>query len=239
MQIEVVAAINDIQPTDATVKKLIIFGSGNFAHMAHYFFESDSEYQPAAFTVDAEFLEQQTFQGLPVVEFEDVEKHYPPDEFEMFVALGLRDVNQRRKAKVEDAEAKGYKLASYVSSKAIRHPDLSVGPNTWIMEEAHIHPFVTIGRGTIVQSRSAIGFKSSIGEYCWISSGLCGESVVVGDYTFIGLGATVVSFVSVGKSNIIGAGAVIHADTKDFEIYKGPHSKASRVSSTRFGKFNG
>lgn len=207
--------------------------------MAHYFFDCDSEYQPTAFTVDSEFLDQKSFQGLPVVPYEEVEERYPPDEFEMFLALGLRDVNQMRKAKTEEAEAKGYQLASYVSSRALLHPDLSVGPHTWIMEGAHIHPFVTIGRGTIIWSRSTIGFKSTIGEYCWVSGGLCGESVVVGDCTFIGLGATVASFASVGKSNVIGAGAVIQKDTKDFEIFKGPHSKPSRVPSTRFGKFNG
>lgn len=221
------------------MKKLIIFGSGNFAQMAHYFFDCDSEYLPTAFTVDGAFLEQDSFRGLPVVPFEDIERLYPPDECEMFLALGLRDVNQRRKEKIEEAEAKGYRLASYLSSKAICHPDLTLGPNTWIMEQAHIHPFATVGRGSIVWSRSTIGFKSSIGDYCWISAGLVGESVTVGDCTFIGLGATVASFVNVGKSNLIGAGAVIHADTKDFEIYKGPHSKPSRVPSTRFGKFNG
>ncbi len=233
------AVITDIYPADRIVKKLIIFGTGNFAQMAHYFFERDSEYQPTAFTVDSEFLDQPSYQGLPVIPFEDVEQHYPPDEFAMFVTLGLREVNLMRKKKIEAAEAKGYRLASYISSKAIRQSELSVGPNTWIMEQAHLHPFVTVGRGTIIWSRSTIGFKSSIGEYCWISGGLCGESVVVGDCTFIGLGATVASFVSVGKSNLIGAGAVIQQDTKDFEIYKGPHSKPSRVPSTRFSKFNG
>ena len=230
---------HDIYQADGNVKKLIIFGTGNFAQMAHYFFDCDSDYQPAAFTVDGDYLEQDSFRGLPVIAFEQVQQLYPPEDYEMFLAMGLRDVNQRRKEKIEAAEAAGYTLASYISSKATLHPDLTVEPHTWIMEEAHVHPFATIGRGSIVWSRSTVGFKSSIGEYCWISAGLVGESVTVGDCTFIGLGATVASFVSVGKSNLIGAGAVIHSDTKDNEIYKGPHSKPSRVPSTRFGKFNG
>jgi len=228
-----------IHSADVPVKKLVIFGIGNFARMAHYFFDGDSDYQTEAFVVDGEFMQQDQFQGLPVVAYEDLQHLYPPDDFELFVAMGLRDVNQKRKEKIEAAEAAGYRLASYTSTKATLHPDLTVEPHTWIMEQAHIHPFAKIGRGSIIWSRSTIGFQSSIGDYCWISAGLVGESVTVGDCTFIGLGATVASFVNVGKSNLIGAGAVIHNDTNDFEIYKGPHSKPSRVPSTRFGKFNG
>ena len=84
-----------------------------------------------------------------------------------------------------------------------------------------------------------VGFKSRIGDHCWISGGLIGESVTVGERSFIGLGATIASFTTVGKGNLIGAGAVILKDTKDFEIYRGHASTPSRVPSTRFNNFNG
>jgi len=221
------------------MKKLVIFGCGKFARVARYYFEHDSEYSIVAFSVDAAYLEEPSFHGLPVVPFEQVQERYAPDECDMFVALGLRDVNRRRAERMSEAEAKGYHLASYLSSRAIAPSDLGVAPNVWIMETAHIHPFVQIGRGSIIWSRSTVGFGSRVGEHCWISGGLCGESVVIGDRTFIGLGATVASFRSVGEGNLIGAGALILKDTGDDEIYKGRQSDRSAVPSTRFGRFNG
>ena len=73
------------------MKRLIIFGCGNFARVAHYYFERDSEYFIIAFSVDADHLKENSFQALPVVPFEQVEDQYSPDECHMFVALGEVD----------------------------------------------------------------------------------------------------------------------------------------------------
>lgn len=221
------------------MRRLIILGCGNFGQAAHYYFVHDSDYEVVGFTVDADFLDAESFLGLPVVAFEEVQERYPPDTHDLFVALGLRDVNRRRAAKLLEAETKGYQAASYVSSRAIVPADLRPGPNTWIMENAHLHPYASIGRNVIIWGRSTVGLKSQIGDHCWISGAIVGESVIVGECTFIGLGAVVASFTTVGRSNVIGAGAVILKNTKDFEIYRGRGSAPSRVPSTRFTKFNG
>lgn len=215
------------------MKKLVIFGAKGFAEIAHHYFAHDSDYAVTAFTVDAPYIKEATFKGLPVVAFEAVEKDFPPEEYDMFVAVGIRRVNKVRAAKVGEAEKKGYRLASFVSSKASVNADLVVRPNTMIMECVWIHPFVEIGRDTIIWSASRIGFHTRIGDHCWIVSPIFGESVTVGDYSFIGLDATIAPHVSIGKSNIIGAGALILKDTKDFEVYKGHPSTPARVPSTR------
>jgi sugar O-acyltransferase (sialic acid O-acetyltransferase NeuD family) len=219
------------------MKGLIIFGTKAFAEIAHYYFTHDSEYSVAAFTVDAAYLREATFKGLPVVPFEEVGRHFPPDEFAMFVAVGIAKVNKVRAEKTAEAEAKGYQLASFVSSKADVAADLQLGPNTMIMERAGIQPFVRIGRNTVIWSTSRIGFRTHIGQHCWITCAICGESVTIGDFSFVGLNATIAPFVSVGKSNFIGAGALILKDTNDFAVYKGHPSLPSRVRSNQLRRF--
>lgn len=221
------------------MRRLVILGCGNFGQAVHHYFVHDSEYQIVAFTVDGAFVESGSFLGLPVVAFEDVQERYPPDDHDLFVAVGLRNVNRQRAAKVDEGEAKGYHLATYVSSGALVPPGFQPGPNSWIMEAAHIHPYASVGRDVVIWSRSTVGFKSRIGDHAWMSAGLVGDSVIVGEGTFIGLGATVASFTTVGKHNVIGAGALILKDTRDFEVYRGHASTPSRVPSTRFTKFNG
>jgi len=48
---------------------------------------------------------------------EDVEKRFPPTSHQMFIALGYSKVNALRAEKFRQAQAKGYHLVSYVSSK--------------------------------------------------------------------------------------------------------------------------
>jgi acetyltransferase-like isoleucine patch superfamily enzyme len=55
----------------------------------------------------------------------------------------------------------------------------------------------------------------------------------VGDNSFIGLNATISPGVSIGRSNVIGAGALITADAPDFAVFRGQASSRSRVPSTR------
>ena len=48
------------------MKKLIIFGCGEIAQLAHLYFSRTSEYEVAGFTVDSGYLKETTFCGLPV-----------------------------------------------------------------------------------------------------------------------------------------------------------------------------
>ncbi|MDP6761391.1 MAG: transferase [Planctomycetota bacterium] len=221
------------------MRRLILFGCGNFARMAHHFFVHDSEYEVAAFTVDGALQEADTFLGLPVVPFEEVVERLDPQGHDLFVAAGLREVNRRRAAKVREAREAGYSIASYVSSRAVVSEDFRARENTWVMETAHLHPTAELGRNCIVWSRSTIGFNSSLADDCWVSGGLVGESVTVGEGTFIGLGATIASFTAVGARNVIGAGALILKDTADEQVFRGTASEASAVPSSRFLGFNG
>jgi sugar O-acyltransferase (sialic acid O-acetyltransferase NeuD family) len=216
------------------MKDLVIFGTGAFADLAHYYFTHDSIFDVVGFTVDGAYLSEPRFKGLPVVPFEEVRVHFPPDTHSMFVALGLHRVNRTRAEKVAAAENQGYRLASFVSSRAGVHGDLVVHPNTMIMEHAVFHPSVEVGRNTIVWSASRIAFRTRIGHHCWVVSAILGESVVVGDYTFVGLNATIAPSVSIGDGNIVGAGAVIMENTRDGEVYRGHASAPSRAPSRRF-----
>lgn len=214
-------------------KKLYIFGTQNFAEMCHHFFTGDSGYDVAGFTVDAQYLDRPSFCGLPVIAYEEFRKTVRPEDADVFVAVGVAKINTLRAAKVAQLHQDGYRLASFVSSSSPVGRDLAVGPNTMIMDHVLIHPQVRIGADTVIWTASRIALKVRIGEHCWITSAIMGDSAVIGDYSFLGLNATVAPFVQVGSHNLIGAGAVILQNTKDYAVYRGPRSKPSPVSSLR------
>ena len=219
------------------MKKLVIFGAAAFARLARHYFAADSDYEVVAFSVDRAYLTEPRLDGLPVVAFEDLAASYPPSDCEMFVAVGHQKVNTQREAKVAAAEAAGYRLASFVSSRAHHGDDLRVGPNSMVMEYALLQPRVTVGKNAIVWSNTRLAFDVRVGDHCWLVSAIVGESVELGANTFVGLNATVGPKIRVGRSNVIGAGALVLHDTPDDAVLRGVESKVSKVPSHRLPAF--
>ena len=94
------------------------------AELAKFYFDNDSCHQVVAFTVDDAFIDGDQFQCLPLVPFSEVTRRYPPDAFDMYVALSYSKMNRLRQDKYEQAKAAGYELVSYVCRKSVTWPDL-------------------------------------------------------------------------------------------------------------------
>ena len=85
--------------------RVVIFGAGDIARLAHFYFTRDSPHEVVAFTVDGAFAKAERFQGLPLAPFEEVANRYPPSEFAMFVAISYARMNRLRAEKFEAARA--------------------------------------------------------------------------------------------------------------------------------------
>jgi sugar O-acyltransferase (sialic acid O-acetyltransferase NeuD family) len=202
------------------MKKLVIYGVSPAAVQSHYDFTTDSDYQVAAFTVEQRDIKQPELLGVPVAPFETVESLYPPAEFDLFIAVYFNRVNQVRMRKFEQAGAKGYALARYVSSKAIVWPGLEIGENCMICDGANVRPFTRIGKDTFVMPGAVVGHDSVVGDHCYLAMHavlLAGSVVESG--CVIGANATVLNGVTVARDCVIGAGAVINRNTKEKGVY--------------------
>jgi sugar O-acyltransferase (sialic acid O-acetyltransferase NeuD family) len=216
------------------MKPLVIFGIGELAALAHYYFVQDSSRQVAGFTVDAAYLKSNDFRGLPLVPFDRVQEIYPPAEFDLFVAIGYTDLNAARAQKCAEAKARGYRLASYVSTRASTWSDLVLGENCLIMEGNLIQPFVRIGNNVIVWCGSLISHHVEIGDNCFIASEVTvSGGVKIEANCFIGVNATIREHVTIGRSCIIGAGALILRDTLEGQGYLAAETKSSGIPSRR------
>ncbi len=215
-------------------KLLVIFGSGDIAQLAHYYFNSDSEYEVVAFTVDSDYLTETEFCGLPVIAFENITKQYSPDRYELFIALSYSKLNAVRKEKYLAAKAVGYRLASYVSTHATALNDMCIGENCFIFEDNTIQPFVTIGNNVTLWSGNHIGHHSIIRDHCFIASQVViSGGVEIGEQCFIGVNATLRDHIKIGEKCVIGAGTLLLADTEPEGVYIGAATQRARVSSAK------
>jgi sugar O-acyltransferase (sialic acid O-acetyltransferase NeuD family) len=200
--------------------KLVIFGTGDIARLAHYYFTRDSPHGVAAFTVDASYRSSDEFLGLPVVDFEEVRRRFPPGEHMMFVALSYSQMNRLRASRYEQAKALGYELASYVSSRCSWLTDHPVGDNCFILEDNTVQPFVQIGNDVTLWSGNHIGHDSVIEDHCFISSHVVVSGHVrIGRYCFVGVNATLRNSIVIAPETLIGAGAVVMQDTAEKGVY--------------------
>jgi sugar O-acyltransferase (sialic acid O-acetyltransferase NeuD family) len=220
-----------------TKKNLVIFGDSAFAEVAFEYFERQSDYRVVAFTVSREFLQKSTMFGLPIIPFEEIENHYPPENNFMFIALVYQKLNRHRIRFYQEAKEKGYRLASFISPGANVWTNVTIGDNTFIFENNVVQPFAKIGSNVVLWSGNHIGHHSSIGSHCFIAShvvvsGFCN----VGDSCFIGVNATIGNNVDVGRDCLIGAGALIVSSIPDGSLLKGAVTSPSSVSTyEKFG----
>ncbi|UYO49207.1 acetyltransferase [Rhodopseudomonas palustris] len=218
-------------------KKLIIFGAGEIAQLAQYYFSTDSNHDVVAFTVDAAYLGAGEFCGLPVVAFEDVARLYPPDTHAMFVAVSYARLNVVRRDKYLAAKDLGYDIASYVSSRATVLNDGRIGENVFLLEDNTVQPFVTIGNNVTLWSGNHIGHHSKIGDHCFLASHIVvSGGVTIEEQCFIGVNATLRDHITVGARSVLGAGALLLEDVAADGVYIGAATERSRVPSTRLRK---
>lgn len=218
-------------------KSLVIFGGSEIAQLAHFYFNSLPDYKVAAFTVDAAYINETTFCGLPVIPFEEVRGLYPPGQHEMFIAVSYARLNAVRKEKYLAARAMGYTLASYVSPQAVVLNGEQIGDNCLILENNIIQPFVTIGNNVTIWSASHIGHHSTIHDHSFISSHVViSGGVVIREQCFIGINASLRDHITIGDRCVIGAGALILGDADAEGVYVGTATERSRVPSSRLRK---
>ena len=199
---------------------LVIFGAGDIARLAHYYFTRDSPHRVAAFTVDRAYLKDDRFLDLPIVALDEIVERCPPDRFQMFVALSYAKMNAVRAERYAAVKALGYRLVSYVSSRCSLLTDHPVGDNCFILEDNTIQPFVRIGNNVTLWSGNHIGHDSTIEDHCFITSHVVvSGNVVVGTRSFIGVNATLRNSIAIAPQTLIGAGAVIMENTVEKGVY--------------------
>jgi sugar O-acyltransferase (sialic acid O-acetyltransferase NeuD family) len=205
------------------MEKVIIFGNSVFAEHIYFLLKHDSPCEVVAFTVDHKYIKDDTLLGLPVVPFETIESSYSPQDHKMTVSLSFQRVNRLREEKYFQAKAKGYQLISFISSKATSYPDLVVGDNCIIMENAIIGPLAQIGNNVIVASGAIIGHHAVIKDHCFIAPGaVILGGVTVEEFSFIGANATVKEEVKIARECLIGSAVSITKNTLERGVYFNP-----------------
>lgn len=215
-------------------KKLIIIGSGETGLIAYEYFQYDSEYEVVAFSVNEAYIKEKSIHDLPVIPFERLDQDYPASEYEVYIAISSGKLNRNRTKVYKEAKEKGYRCATYISSKAFVWRNVEVGENCFIFEDNTLQPFVKVGNNVTLWSGNHIGHNTVILDNCFVSShcvisGFC----EIGENSFLGVNCTIENNVTIAKDNFIGAGALIQKNTVEKGLYQTTQTELSKVDTHR------
>ena len=216
------------------MKPLLIFGAGEIAEVAHFYFTRDAGREVSAFAVDPAFVKQASHCGRPVLAFAEAQAAFAPATHDLFVALSYAKINALRAEKCAAGRAAGYRLASYLSSKASVWEGFSPQENCFILEDNTIQPFARIGANVTLWSGNHIGHHATVGANCFITSHVVvSGGVSIGEHAFIGVNSTVRDHVRIGARSVIGAGSLVLEDVPDDGVVAARGSELSKVPSHR------
>lgn len=188
------------------MKKVVVYGAGAYANVFYYEVMRTKAIEIVAFAVDKKYRnEKDKHFDLPLIDFEECEKIYSPNQYDMIVMCGYTKMRDRR-AMFERAKEKGYTLLNYVSPDAYVECGVEMGENNVIFSNAFVGANGKMGDGNIVRQNVYLGHEFCLGNHIIISSGCTlGGYCHIGDMSFIGLGVTAIDSIDIGKECLIGA----------------------------------
>ncbi len=215
-------------------EKLVIVGAGETALLAYEYFTHDSKYEVVAFCVERQFLKTETLEGLPVITFEELPARYNPQHFQAFVAISYTQLNRGRTRLYQACKQMGFRMASYISSKAFVWRNVTIGDNCFILENNVLQYSVKIGNNVTLWSGNHVGHQSTIHDNVFVAShvvisGYC----EVGESCFLGVNSCLGDNIKVAPDCVIGAGALVLKNTEARKIYRGNPAEAAKVDSFR------
>lgn len=201
---------------------IVVFGLGQRSRQAWYHLTHDSPHRVVAFTVDRAYRTVESFQGLPVEAFETLVERFPPGEVALLVPLSYRHLSLTRVQKYEEAKARGYAFASYVSSAARVAGNVEIGENCYVDAGAIVQPYCRVGDNCTLAPAAVIAHDTTIGRHGYVAAGaVVGGGTTVGERCVLALNCTVLNGVRVAPRCLIGAGAVLTSDTEEDGVYVG------------------
>ena len=221
-------------------RPIVLYGREELARLAWYCLTHDSRREVAGFTVrraemPAAPASADGLLGVPLVPFETLEDHFPPERYDLLVAIGPHEVNGPRAARFEEGRARGYRFASYIASGAHLWPDLEITPGCMIFEHAVVEPFSRIGANAVLRAGVHLSHDAVIGDHVFLAPrvAMAGTGHIQ-SHCFVGVNATLRDNVTVAPRCVIGAGAVVTSSTEPDGLYVGvPARRVGRADDVK------
>jgi acetyltransferase-like isoleucine patch superfamily enzyme len=219
--------------TASQLADIVVFGAGQIAEVAKVYIDRHGPDRIVGFTVDREYVKEDTFHDLPVVEWERLEARFPPDQVKLLGPLSFRRMNEFRRDRHQEGLSRGYSFTSFIHPDSYIYTD-DIGTNCFILENNVIQPFVKIGTGVMMWSGNHIGHHVTIGDYCFLAShvGIAGASVI-GERCYLAGKAGIEMGVTIGAGSYLGSATLTRKDLSEGSVVPAVGAKVAAFTADR------
>ena len=215
------------------MRKIILFGDTSFSGIVAEYINTTNQAKVVAFTIDESYIgKKDSFENLPLVPFNAIEKYYPPNEYYFLCTVSAGSKQKHLNSqKYQEAKLKGYEIFSFIHPSAFVAPSAKIGENVLIFPHVVIEPRAKIGNGVFIRSAAYVSHETEIGAFSYLAP-RCAFSgkIKTGEHCFFGTNSTVRDRVKIGNDVIVGAGAVVLNDLPDQTVIKAAECKILPVN---------
>ena len=137
------------------------------------------------------------------------------------VVIAIGD-NHSRIDKQNILEQNGAQLPVIIHPAASVSPYAEINEGTVIFAGAIVNIGASIGKGCVINTGSTIDHDCVLGEGVHVSPGVnLAGGVIVGEKSWLGIGACVRHLISIGQNVVVGAGAAVVSDIDNAETVVG------------------
>ena len=145
----------------------------------------------------------------PLAEAASLQERFP----QAVVALGDGRARLRLLAELRRA---GFDLTALVHPAAVVSPGAVLGAGTVVFAGCVINPGAEVGEGCIINTAATVDHDCRLGAGVHLSPGVhLGGNVTVGEYSWLGVGASVRNGIVIGREVMVGVGAAVIHDLPD------------------------
>jgi sugar O-acyltransferase (sialic acid O-acetyltransferase NeuD family) len=196
--------------------RVLILGAGEQGRVVLNILQYDKEFQIIGFidVCDNKQIWGTQVKGIEVLGGLSLLPKFYKDKAEAcIVAFGD---NKRRVELAHQAKKIGFLLINAIHPSAVISKCVTLGEGIVISPNVTINPDANIGNNVIINTGAIIEHDCVIEEGVHIAPGVhLAGGVKVKEKAFVGIGATIIDNLTIGKNSIIGAGAVIIDDVPD------------------------
>jgi acetyltransferase EpsM len=183
---------------------MLIYGAGGHAQVVWEALESK---EVAVVGVFDDAPKSALFRNLEIQH--PYQADFYPSEL-LIIAIGNNFLRTQVCSKVKHSFGQAIHAKAYISPTAILEEGIMV------MANATIQAHAKIGKHSLLNTACIIEHDVMIGDFVHIASGaVLGGEVSIDDFTLVGLNASILPAIKVGKNCLIGAGAVVTKDIPD------------------------
>ncbi len=215
-------------------RDVVLFGTGQVAEVMTVYLNRFSDLKIVAYTVDAGFMPPEgRFAGRPVVAWEELEAHYPPDAVRLMGPLTYQRLNAVRRDRYLEGKARGYAFASFIHPGSHILTD-RIGDHVIILEQNIVQPFAEIGDNVILWSMNHIGHHVKIGSHTFVASfvGISG-STTIGAECYLGGQAGITHGLTIGDRCALLNAAGVKENLPDDTVIVGQQGEIKPFPSRR------